>query len=139
MKKGFSILVSLLMLAAPLHFSVATHYCEGKEVASKVSLSCRLASCGMKCSEMELPLSGTNFTRHCCDDVVTFCGTDNNYAPSYSFVPESYQYNFHVPAIPVRFSFSSWEALIPLYRNISPPGALMSTNVDLTDICIFRI
>lgn len=139
MKRVFSISLSLLMLAAMLHLSVATHYCGGKEVASKVSLTGKLAGCGMEGSKKELPLSGTNFTKHCCDDVVTFCGIDNNYEPLFSFVPESYQCNFQVLALPIGLSVNSNPDLIPLYTNVSPPGALRSTNVDLSDICVFRI
>ena len=139
MKKGFSISLSILMMAAMLHISVAKHYCEGKEVKTMVSLSGKLASCCIACAEEEIPLQGTNFTNHCCDDIVTFCGIDSNYTPSFSFVPESYQSNFQVLAIPVALSAKSQTDINPLYSNVSPPGALMSTNVDLSDICVFRI
>jgi hypothetical protein len=138
-KKGFSISLSLLMLAATLHLSVATHYCSGNVAALKVSLTGKLATCGMECSEKELPLQGTNFTKHCCDDIVTFCGIDSNYTPSFSFVSESYQYNFQVFSISTGSPVYSIAVLKSLYINVSPPGALMSTNVDLSDICIFRI
>jgi len=138
-KKGFSISLSLLMLVAMLHLSVATHYCGGKVTASTVSLSGKLATCDMECSEKGLPLSGTNFTKHCCNDIVTFCGIGNNYTPSFSFVPESYQYNFQVFSIPTGSPIYSIAVLKSLYTNVSPPGTLMSTNVDLSDICIFRI
>src|SRR5665647_2340334 len=77
MKKGISILLVVLMLAAMLHLSVAIHYCDGKVAASTVSLSGKLAICGMECSEKGLPLPGTNFTKHCCDNIVTFCGIDS--------------------------------------------------------------
>jgi hypothetical protein len=139
MKKLFPISLSLLMVVAMLHISVAMHYCEGKEVATTVSLSGKLASCGMKCSEEEIPLQGTNITSHCCDNTLTFCGTSGNYSPSYSFVPESYQYNFQVLAIPVELSVKSQPDNNSLYSNVSPAGALMSTNVDLSSICVFRI
>jgi hypothetical protein len=139
MKKGISISLSLLMLTAVLHLSVATHYCEGREMATVVSLSGKLASCDMKCSEIELPLTGTNFTKHCCDNVVTFCGVDNNYIPSFSFLPESLQYNFQVLAIPTVLFANSHTGLISLNTSLSPPGALMSTNVDLSNICVYRI
>lgn len=139
MKKGFSIFLSLLMLATILHLSVATHYCSGKEVATAVSLSGKLASCGMECSEMELPSSEISFDKQCCDDVVIFYGIDNYYTPSFSFIPESYQYNFKLLAIPLELSVKSCTDLIPLYTSISPPGAFMSTSVDLSDICVFRI
>jgi hypothetical protein len=127
------------MVATMLHISVAMHYCEGKEVATTVSLSGKLASCGMKCSEEETPLQGTNFSTNCCDDIVTFCGISSNYSPTYSFITESFQYNFQILAIPVDLSAKSETEFNPIYSNVSPPGALMSTNVDLSDICVFRI
>lgn len=139
MKKVFSIFLSLLMVVAILHISVAIHYCEGKEVDTKVSLSGKLASCGMECSEKELPLQGTNLTKHCCEDFLSYYGISSNYTPTYSFVPEKYRYNFQVLAIPVELSVKSQTDNKPLYSNVSPPGALMSTNVDLSNICVFRI
>jgi hypothetical protein len=139
MKKVFPIPLSLLMVVAMLHISVAMHYCEGKQVATTVSLTGKLASCGMECSEKEIHLQGTNFTRHCCDDVITFCGIGSDYSPTYSFVPESYQYIFQVLAIPAEIIYSSQKEINHSYSNVSPPGALMSTKVDLSDICVFRI
>ena len=139
MKKVFSISLTLLMLVTVLHFSVAIHYCQGKEVAAKLSLAGKLASCGMEDNEKTLPLTGTNFTKHCCDDVVTYIGRDNNYVPSYSFIPEFFQYSFHSFALPAGFSVNYSAYLIHSYTNESPPGTLMFTNVDLSDICVFRI
>jgi hypothetical protein len=139
MKKGVSISLVFLIFAAMLHLSVATHYCGGIETSSIVSLTGKLANCGMERSQNEVPSSGTNFDKHCCDDVVTFCGTDSNYTPSFSFVPESYQYNFQVFSIPADFSVNYAAVLKSIYTNLSPPGPLMSTNVDLSDICVFRI
>jgi hypothetical protein len=127
------------MVAAMLHISVAMHYCGGKEVATTVSLTGKLASCDMTCSKEEIPLQGTNFTNHCCDDIVTFCGISTNYSPTYSFIPESFQYNFQVLAIPVELTAKSQTDQNLLYTSVSPPGALMSTNVDLSNICVFRI
>lgn len=139
MKKVLSISLSLLMVVAMLHISIAMHYCEGKEVATTVSLSGKLASCGMTCSNEDVPLQGTNFTKHCCDDIVTICGISGNYSPSYSFIPESYQYNFQVLAISGVLPVKPQVDFFPVYTNVSPPGALMSTNVDLSSICVFRI
>ena len=139
MKKVFSISLLLLMIAAMLHITVATHYCEGKEVATTVSLTGKLASCGMHCSEEEMPLQGTYFTNHCCEDTITFSGISSNYSPTYFFVSETFQYNFQVLAIPVELSAKSQTDINLLYTNVSPPGVLMSTNVDLSDICVFRI
>jgi hypothetical protein len=139
MKKGVSIAMVLLILTAMLNLSVATHYCGGKLVASKVSLTGKLANCGMESSEKRLPLSGTNFTNHCCDDVITSCGTSSNYTPSFPFIPDSYQYNFNIFCLPTGTSVSHSAVLRSFYTSTSPPGELMSTNVDLSDICVFRI
>jgi uncharacterized protein (UPF0333 family) len=139
MKKGISISLSLLMLVAVLHISVATHYCGGKEVAMKVSLAGKLADCGMEGSEKQLPQQGTNISNHCCDNIITFYGIDNNYSPTYSFLTESFHYNFLVWSVPAEFPIKSQADNKPSYSNVSPPGALMSTSVDLSDICVFRI
>lgn len=141
MNKVFSLALATLISAAMLHLSVAEHYCGGKETALKVSVTGKLAECSMEYSEKELPpLSGTYFTKHCCDDVVISCGIDNNYEPSYSFVPEFYKYNFQIFSIPSWLSHNSYYTdLIPIYTNVSPPAVLMSTKVDLSDICVFRI
>ena len=139
MKKGTSISLVILLIAAMLHISIATHYCGGKNMASRVSLTGRLARCGMESSEKAVPFSGYNFINHCCDDLVTFCGTDTNYIPSFSFVPESFQNNFQICAIPAEFTGYSFSGLNPLYTDVSPPGVLMYTSVDLCDICVFRI
>lgn len=139
MKKVFSISFTLLMLVTMMHFSVAIHYCQGKEFASKLSLTGKMASCGMEDNEKSLPLTGTNFAKHCCDDVVTYFGITNNYVPSYSFIPEFFLYNFQSFALPAGFYVNYSAYLIHSYTNESPPGMLMSTSVDLSDICVFRI
>jgi hypothetical protein len=139
MKKAFSISLSLLMLTAMLHLSVATHYCGGREVATKLSFTGKPASCGMESSEKEIPLTGAYFSTHCCDNIITSCGIDNNYEPSFSFIPESYQFNFQVLSLPLELSVNSITDLITSNTYVSPPGVLMSTNVDLSDICVFRI
>jgi len=140
MKKIFSISLSILMLTAMLHISVAEHFCGGKETDVKISLTGKLATCSMEDSEKDLTLpSGVVITKHCCDDVITFCVIDSNYAPSFSYVPDSFQFDFQYLAIPIELSAKSQTAINSLFANVTPPGVLMSTNVDLTDICVFRI
>ncbi len=121
------------------HISVATHYCGGQIAASKVTLTGKLASCGMEGPEKELPFPGESFSKHCCDDVITICETDSNYMPSFSFVPESYQNDFQILSALTVLSNNSFTGLDSFYTNVSPPGALMSTDVDLSGICVFRI
>jgi len=138
-KKAISISLVFLFLAAISNLSVATHFCGGKEVASKISLTGKLAGCGMETSENEIPVQGTSFSSHCCDNIVAHYVIISDYSPTYSFLPESYQYNNQILAIPAGISTKSQTDTYPLYSNESPPGALMSTNVDLSCICVFRI
>jgi hypothetical protein len=139
MKKVVSISLAFLMLAAVLHLSVATHYCGGKIAASKISISGKLATCGMESDIIENPLLGTNLRSHCCDNVLIFYGISSNYFPSFSFIPESLQHTFPFLLTSLGLPAQSLAVLIPFYKDVSPPDALMSTNVDLSDICVFRI
>jgi hypothetical protein len=139
MKKGVSIVLALLILTAMFHVTVATHFCGGEVAGLKISLSGKLASCGMESPGEKPFLPGTNFTNRCCDDIVTSCYTDSNYTPSFSFVPDSYQYNFKAFSIPAGYTVYNQAVLKSQCTDASPPGVLMSTNVDLSDICVFRI
>lgn len=139
MKKVISISFTILIVIAMLHLSVAVHYCGEKFVASKVSLSGKLATCGMENCDNESTSEGNNLRSDCCNDMITYFGIDNNYDPSFSIVPEFYQYTSQVFIIPVSLSAISVYSLKSLYTNVNPPGILESTNVDLSDICVFRI
>ena len=139
MKKGFSIFLLISMLVAAFHFSVATHYCGGIEVASKVSLIGKVADCGMENPKPEVPLSGTSLNRHCCDNYINYFGIYTNYLPAFSFVPETYHNITQIFVISQKFSLNSCLNLIPLHTDTSPPGTFRPTDVDLSGICVFRI
>jgi hypothetical protein len=139
MKKVISISLTLLMLIALLHFSVATHYCMGKMAASRISFSGALANCGMENDETELPQTGSYFTTHCCDNVITICGINSTYFPSFSFIPESYNNDFQVFTLPSSMTFCPVALYIPMNTSVNPPGVSTANNVDLTSICVFRI
>jgi hypothetical protein len=139
MKKAASISFLLLMITAMLHISVATHYCGGNEVASKVSLTGKLANCGMEGSGIPVLPPGHQFSKHCCEDVVAFCGTDNNFQPSFNFVPEPFRYSFQFIIIPSGLNANAFTGPNPLYTYADPPAVLMSTDVDISCICNFRI
>ncbi len=128
-----------LIVTAMLNLSVATHYCGGEKVASKLSLTGKLADCGMEGAENGLPPHGTNFNNNCCDNVVTSGKIDSNYIPSFSFVPDYYKYNFQILSIPTGSPVYSTAFLKSLYSDVGPPGVLMAMSVDLSDICVFRV
>jgi len=127
------------MLASIVHVTVAIHFCGGEVAALKISFSGKLATCGMEVSEIKSLNSDATLTTHCCDDFVTFSGTDNNYIPSFLFVPDSIQNicedQFIAAGYPIYYS----DFLKLSGTNVKPPGLLMCTSVDLSDICVFRI
>jgi len=137
-KKGISISLVFLVISAMLNFSVATHYCGGHVAASKISVTGKLASCGMEDQQNDLP-PGKYFSRHCCEDYVVSITTDNNYVPSSFNIPDAFQFSLQTSDL----QFESPAGLTGIFRmqysGIGPPGILMSTNVDLSDICVFRI
>jgi hypothetical protein len=139
MKKAISISLTFLMLTAMLHLSVATHYCGGKIAASKISVTGKLATCGMNDVEKNIPQTGLHYTTHCCDNVMASYGIYSIYFPTFSSFPESFHVNYQVLSTPCGFNFQSLISVNPIYTSVSPPDELLSSNVDLSDICIFRI
>jgi hypothetical protein len=88
----------------------------------------------------ETPSSETSFTRHCCDNTLKFFGTDNNYLPSFQFfTADPQQSNFQFFSMVLGYALPSEIVFRSLNTNFSPPGVLLSTQVDLSDICVFRI
>jgi hypothetical protein len=139
MKKGISILLLPLMIAAMLHISIAIHYCGSRIAATKVSLTQTLAHCCMESCEKEFSLSGSAISNHCCDDFVAFSQIDAKYSASYYYFPDYFQCNFQILGFPTETAFYSSAFLSSGYVSESPPGVLMSTHVDLSGICVFRI
>lgn len=139
MKKVISIPLTILVLAAMLHLSVATHFCGGNIAASRISLSGKLASCGMEDNDKDVPVSGSYLASHCCDNVLVYYGINSVYFPSFSFVPESYQHNFQVYNFLSDLTINTLVSIKSIYTSVSPPDGPVSNSVDLSCICVFRI
>ncbi|MGB4292119.1 MAG: hypothetical protein WBJ37_04450 [Bacteroidales bacterium] len=131
--------MTLLTLVAVLHLYVAEHYCGGIFVASKVSFTGNLASCGMSCMEEGINETGQaeHLKTHCCDDYRTLLSVANDYKPTnntykifFSFKPVLF------PALLIRTRQPESE----IYHNhIKPPGYFSINDVNLNDICVLRI
>jgi hypothetical protein len=139
MKKGISISLTIFMLAAMLHLSVATHFCSGKIAASKISLSGKLATCGMENKSGDLTSKDIHISSHCCDNLLVYYGITSIYLPSFSFVPESYQNHFQVLTGLIEPDPYYLTINKSIYTNVGPPGVSASSKVDLSTICVFRI
>jgi hypothetical protein len=139
MKKLISIFLTFLMLTALFHFSFATHYCGGTIAATKVSLSGKLATCGMESDKNDTPLSELHFVSHCCDNSLTYYGVTNNYNPTFSYVPEVFRQLFSLFNISEVTTLQSATLIKSILTNACPPGESAFNTVDLSDICVYRI
>ncbi len=137
-KKVLSITSIVLILTAMLHFSVATHYCGGRIASSEVSLSGKLATCGMEQFDRQLPASGLIFSSHCCDNDIRYYGISGNYVPSFTCIPQTFLTNSQMIEIPENIFRHLFSALkIPISE--SPPDQVNCSVVKLSDICTYRI
>jgi len=141
MKKFLSISFSLLILVSGLQLTISTHYCGGEIAASKLSVSGKLASCGMEAPVpvKQCPSTGTHLGSNCCNTKVSVFAIDNNYPPSFSDFKSFSKNILQVFDIPVSYHIQSLSVLSLYSANVSPPGNFMVSAVSLPDICVFRI
>ena len=137
MKKGFSILFALLILASSVHLSIATHFCGGSFEAFRISVSQEKAGCGM---ELRHPAceKGKSFGHNCCTDKLASYLINDNYSPTSFSLEKSYQ-----TVNAVYFGTIGCDLANPIVSNLqiaySPPGEFPASMVELASICIFRI
>lgn len=138
MKKYLTIPVAMLILLSGMHFTVATHFCGGEIASTKISVTGKLASCGMTSDEKSKTSSETSFASNCCEDEIAVYSVDSDYTTSQFHAAEITLTILHGSYIP-EFSFHSISPLLTNLSNASPPGNYMVTAVNRTDICVFRI
>ncbi len=93
----------------------------------------------MEADESPAPVHGIIIKSHCCDNNITTLAINNYYTPTFSFVLNFFQYNLQVFSVPARLPVISSPLLTGAFTNGSPPGEPVSTSVDLSDICVYRI
>lgn len=140
MKRILSILFASLILVSGMHFSYATHYCEGKVAASKISFSEQKANCGMETGDTKCPIHSKNHVDNdCCKDVVSVLSIDKNYSPS-SFEFNGFPLNIlHVYIVPITIGNPFTSHSLSTNSTVSPPDFLQASAVSLVSICVFRI
>lgn len=137
-RKILSISFALLIVLSSMHFTLATHFCEGKIAAVKVSFSGELASCGMETGK-DSQLPGVNLREHCCDNHDSVLEVDKNFAPSFSEFKAFSQPILLVFDIPVSIALNSLTSLDNSNISISSPDNILVEDVSLPKICVFRI
>lgn len=138
MKNGVGVTLIIILIGSILHLSVSRHFCEGKLVASKISLSGNPAECGMKSSKCNSPFSGTKFEIHCCSNIVNTLEIADYYFPSFSAISEYYQYMMYYLYNPSDYQLFASDYDSSCHANHDPPGELLSSDIRLPMICVFR-
>ena len=138
MKTLISIPLILLLLFSGIVVNIATHYCEGYVVETKVSFSGELASCGMEDHSDHNPFQ-EELSSPCCDDVMSAYSFGDNYFTSSFSVEKPFPHitNLFIGEENLLLSHLSIFNYIPLGSR--PPGDYIQNDPDLKVLCIFRI
>lgn len=137
MKKVFTILIAALMLASGMRVTIDRHYCGGKLADTKISLTGKLASCGMETQEHSCSNQLLTNSK-CCEDQLRYYGFGSKYFPEY----------FKLSHLLTGKSISTAPSLNPVLRSfdpygyitqVMPPGDIPKPIVSLSQICVLRI
>ena len=138
MKTILSIPLIILILFSGVIVSFATHYCEGSVVATKISLTGELATCGMEQTITDNSLS-PRLSNHCCDNIASVYSICNNYFPSETNFENQVLQVISIFIVPSDYLSNKEISNSDPNTNIKPPGCYTPNSVTLPDLCIFRI
>jgi hypothetical protein len=139
MKRIIYIPLILLILFSGINVKIASHFCGGNFSSAKVSLSGKMATCGME-ENTRKESSRVQISRHCCDDIISSFSISENYVPSTcSHLPDPGQHinNNFIIQDEQFISRSNPVSENPDLRR--PPGRFNPASVEQQIICIFRI
>jgi hypothetical protein len=138
MKRIFAILFSALVLVTGMHFSFATHTCQGQMAGVKLSFSGEKASCGMESDSRNY--SGQKaVSEECCHDKISFLSVDDSSNPTLLKIIDITKELAQIFIFPVSTIHSSLIQFPIISADISPPDESVASAVSLAGICIFRI
>lgn len=139
MRKGFSIVFAFIMMLSGARVTIATHFCGGHIAAKTVSLTGKLASCGMENGEGLCSSTESSIKSHCCEDHIRCLCLPDNFTPGENagadFFPDVTLISF-LPVVQVHFSSENSSCN---FTDTGPPGPFSPTSVKLMSICTFRI
>lgn len=137
MRKILGIMLSILLLVPALKLSLDRHYCGGELADVKISISGKLATCGMENEDQ--PHSGFPiFTGMCCEDQLTILSTDYRYYPENLF-HNNLKLSSDIPAEAAGHLSFLMKSVIETSLNFLPPGRYFPHGPEQAEICLFRI
>jgi hypothetical protein len=137
MKRGLSILIAAILLASGMHISIDRHYCGGTLADVKISVTGKLASCGMEEAEPECS-NHPVFDQKCCEDQISYFSTSSNYFPEcFSIIhpvsgKEIMLFQTDNPISVISSDTNS-------YFRVFPPGENFRSGLTQPEMCVFRI
>jgi hypothetical protein len=138
MRTLLSIPLAILILFSGLTVNIATHYCGGSAVATKVSLSGELATCGMEQGTPENS-SRESIKSHCCDNSISSFSFNSKFVPSYYLLSFPCHQIVDVPDLASDYSILNDNLKLIAEEIIRPPGVNSSSQACQEILCIFRI
>jgi hypothetical protein len=137
MKKVLTILISAFLLASGMQVTLARHYCGGTLAGTRISITGKLASCGMEKPESSCP-DHQVFNKKCCEDSVCFFSISSNYFPEYFKLTYHTSTRSTVPLLTGNIiADNSYNP--DLIIRVFPPGKHLKPRLSQSEICVFRI
>ena len=137
MKKVLTILIAAFLLASGMQVSIDHHYCGGSLAGTRISLTGKLASCGMEKPESSCP-DHQGIDKKCCEDQLSFYSISSNYYPEYFKLtyPTSERGTIYLLTGNI-ISDNSYNP--DLFNWVFPPGDYFKSRLTQSEICVFRI
>ena len=137
MKKVLTILIATFLLAAGMQVTIDHHYCGGNLAGTRLSITGKLASCGMEKPESSCP-GHPGIDKKCCEDQLSFYSISSNYYPEYFKLtyPTSERGTIYL----LTGNIISDNSYYPdLNNRVFPPGDYFKSRLTQSEICVFRI
>lgn len=129
-------MVVLILLISGMQITLDRHFCGGELAGTKLSLTGKMASCGM-IKEEPLRSDRPSIDKKCCEDQVTLFSISSRYFPEYFKLKHPITQKY----IPFSLTGNTIKINSTPYGPVSwvlPPGQKVKP-VVLSEICVFRI
>jgi hypothetical protein len=137
MKKVLTILLAVIFPVVGMQITLDRHYCGGKLADVKISVTGKMASCGMEQSESNRPDHPT-IDNKCCEDKVSFYSITSNYCPEHFKLAQPI---FERDILPLYvgnlISGNTHNAILTDW--VLPPGDNLTSRLTQPEICVFRV
>lgn len=137
MKKLLTIIIAAILFASGMQVSLDRHYCGGNLIDVRISVTGKLASCGMEQPESTCP-DHPIIDNKCCEDQISFYSLNSNFFPEYFKLSHPFSERdilpIHIGNLITGNSLNTdsvnWEL---------PPGDNLKSSLTQSEICVFRI